>query len=166
MRRPTANREPAMVHVLIDLADLRRGSGVARIAGSGQPMPAAEVADLLRRGAGIRFALIDADGNVQGISTDTHDPTTLMRVYLTLRDVTVRVPGGSVRPVAGEDWDHLDPHGPTTPANLHPPSRGWHRAKTFGHWTVHANPDRTITWTSTRTGRTYTTHPHNHRAGP
>ena len=28
------------------------------------------------------------------------------------------------------------------------------------------NPDGTITWTSRRTGRTYTTHPYNHRAGP
>jgi len=31
---------------------------------------------------------------------------------------------------------------------------------------VTANPDRTITWTSRRTGRTYTTEPFNYRDGP
>ena len=65
--------------------------------------------------------------------------------------------------VAGQDLDHIDPDGPTDPTNLHPPSRGWHRAKTFKHWTLTANPDGTITWTSRRTGRTYTTHPYDHR---
>jgi len=78
----------------------------------------------------------------------------------------VRTPSGSTTPVTGQDLDHIDPHGPTQPANLHAPSRGWHRAKTFKHWTVTANPDGTITWTSRRTGRTYTTHPFDHRAGP
>jgi len=56
--------------------------------------------------------------------------------------------------------------GPTDPTNLHPPSRGWHRAKTFKHWTLTANPDGTITWTSRRTGRSYTTHPYNYRDDP
>jgi hypothetical protein len=90
----------------------------------------------------------------------------LQRAFIALRDVTLRVPGGSTTVVAGQDLDHINPHGPTEPANLHPPSRGWHRAKTFRHWTVTANPDGTITWTSRSTGRTYTTHPYNHRAGP
>ena len=78
----------------------------------------------------------------------------------------MRIPGGSTSVVAGHDLDHIDPIGPTEPGNLHPPSRGWHRAKTFRHWTVHANPDGTITWTSQRTGRTYTTHPWDYRDGP
>ena len=76
------------------------------------------------------------------------------------------MPGGSITPIAGQDADHINPDGPTEPDNLHTPSRGWHRAKTFGHWTITANKDRTITWTSRRTKRSYTTHPYNHRAGP
>jgi hypothetical protein len=121
--RPGANGEPAMVHVLIPLPELYApaGRGTGMIAGSGQPLPAEAVAALLRDGAGVRFALIDPAGNVAGVSTQAHDPTMLMRVYLTIRDVTVRVPGGSTRPVAGEDWDHLDETGPTEAANLHPP---------------------------------------------
>jgi hypothetical protein len=161
---PTRNGQPATVNIVIglpDVADPARG-GAATIAGSGEPLPAEAVAELLRHGARIRFALVDTEGRLAGISTDRHDPTVLQRVFIALRDVTIRVPGGSVTPVAGQDLDHLDPHGPTEPDNLHPPSRGWHRAKTFGHWTVTANPDGTITWTSRRTGRTYTTHPYNH----
>ena len=165
---PARNGQAATVNIVIglpDLADPAHGRA-ATIAGSGEPLPADAVAELLRTGARIRFALVDPDGRLAGISTDRHDPTVLQRVFVALRDLTVRVPGGSVTPVAGQDLDHLDPHGPTEPDNLHPPSRGWHRAKTFGHWTVTANPDGTITWTSRRTGRTYTTHPYNHRHDP
>src|SRR4051812_4793016 len=165
---PTRHGAPAVVNVMINLPDLidpARG-GAATVAGNGEPLPAEAVAELLRDGARIRFALIDHDGRLTGISTKLHDPTTLMRAFIALRDVNLRVPGGSTTVVAGQDLDHIDPDGPTEPANLHPPSRGWHRAKTFGHWTLTANPDGTITWTSRRTGRSYTTHPYDHRAGP
>ena len=100
------------------------------------------------------------------MSTKLHDPTALQRVFVALRDVTVRVPGGSTTPVAGQDGDHMDPNGPTEPDNIHVPTRGWHRAKTFGHWTITTNPDGSITWTSRRTGRSYTTHPYDYRDGP
>jgi hypothetical protein len=165
---PTRHGQPAVVNILIHLPDATDPAhgGAATIAGSGEPLPADAVADLLRDGARIRFALINPAGHLVGISTKTHDPTALQRVFVALRDVTVRVPNGSSAVVAGQDLDHIDPDGPTEPGNLHPPSRGWHRAKTFGHWSLTANPDGTITWTSTRTGRTYTTHPYDHRAGP
>jgi hypothetical protein len=165
---PTRNGQPATVNIVIGLPDLLNPTtcGAATIAGSGEPLPADAVAELLRHGAKIRFALVDANGRLAGVSTKLHDPTALQRVFLALRDITVRVPGGSTAPVAGQDVDHLNPDGPTEPDNMHVPTRGWHRAKTFGHWTVTANPDGSITWTSRRTSRTYTTHPYNHRDGP
>jgi hypothetical protein len=165
---PTRHGQPAVVNVIIHLPDLidPAHGGAATVAGSGDPLPADAVADLLGDGARIRFALVDNDGNLAGMSTRLHDPTALMRAFVTLRDVTLRVPGGSCTVVAGQDLDHINPDGPTQPANLHPPSRGWHRAKTFGHWTLSTNPDHTITWTSRRTGRSYTTRPYNHRDDP
>jgi hypothetical protein len=165
---PSRGRQPAVVNIVIGLPDLldpARG-GAATIAGSGQPLPADAVADMLHAGARIRFALVDTTGTLVGISTGTHDIPALTRVFVALRDLVVRVPSGSTLPVTGQDLDHPDPHGPGDPGNLHGLTRGWHRAKTFGHWQVRANPDTTITWTSTRTGRTYTTHPWNHRDGP
>ena len=159
------------MNILISLPDAIAAAngdttGVATLAGSGEPLPAEAVAEVLHTGARIRFALTDRAGRLVGISTTLHDPPALMRAFVALRDVTVRTPSGSTTPVTGQDLDHIDPHGPTQPANLHAPSRGWHRAKTFHHWTVTANPDGTITWTSRRTGRSYTTHPFDHRAGP
>ena len=166
---PTQNGAAATVNILITLPDAIAAAngdttGVATLAGSGAPLPAEAVAEVLHTGARIRFALTDPQGHLVGISTTLHDPPALMRAFVALRDVTVRTPSGSTTPVAGQDLDHIDPHGPTQPANLHAPSRGWHRAKTFKHWTVTANPDGTITWTSRRTRRSYTTHPFDHRA--
>ena len=128
-------------------------------------------ADLLHAGARIRFALTDpTTGQLVGISTKAHDPTTLMRVWVALRDHTCRTPNGTLTAVAGQDLDHItrygEPGGGTTPANLHAPTRSWHRAKTLHHWITHTNPDGTITWTSRRTNRTYTTHPYDHRGDP
>ena len=168
---PTRNGAAATVNVFITLPDAIAAAhgdttATATIADTGEPLPADAVAELLHAGARIRFALTDGAGRLVGISTTLHDPPALTRAWVALRDVSIRVPGGSVTPVAGQDLDHLDETGPTEPGNLHPPSRGWHRAKTFRHWTVHANPDGTITWTSRRTHRSYTTHPYNHRAGP
>ena len=165
---PRRNGQPATVNIIIGLPDLLdpAAGGAATIAGCGEPLPAEAVAELLRQGARIRFALVDQHGRLAGISTKLHDPTALQRVFVALRDVTLRVPGGSTTPIAGQDLDHINPDGPTAPGNLHAPSRGWHRAKTFRHWTITTNPDGTITWTSRRTKRSYTTHPYNHRAGP
>jgi hypothetical protein len=164
---PTRHGLPAVVNVIIALPALVGASDApGMLAGSGDALPADAVAELLHTGARIRFALTDATGNLVGISTTAHDAPALMRAFITLRDITLRVPTGSTTAIAGHDGDHIDPHGGTEPANLHHVSRGWHRAKTFRHWTIRANPDRTITWTSRRTGRSYTTAPHDYRDGP
>jgi len=163
---PTRGGEPATVNVTIPLPSLVGADDTPGMLHNGEPVPVDAVADLLEAGAKIRFALLDHNGHLAGISTTKHDPTALMRVWVALRDITVRVPTGSTTPVAGQDVDHINPRGPTDPANLHAPSRGWHRAKTFGHWTLQPNADGTITWTSKRTGRSYTTQPYNHRDGP
>src|SRR5205085_5571329 len=94
---PTRNGQPATVNILIALPDLLHpaSGGAATIAGSGEPLPAEAVAELLRHGARIRFALVDTNGRLVGVSTKLHDPTALQRVFIALRDVTVRVPGGS-----------------------------------------------------------------------
>jgi len=163
---PTRNGMPAVVDVLIPLPALVAGKGSGILASTGDPVPAEAIAALLDQGAKVRFLLTDPDGNLAGISTGLHDPPAIMRTYIALRDLTARTPTGSNAPVAGQDLDHLDPTGPTTPSNLHPPTRGWHRAKTYGHWTVTTNADRTITWTSRRTGRSYNTEPYDYRDDP
>jgi hypothetical protein len=164
---PSRHGMPAVVNVIVPLAAAVGASDEPGVlVGTGEPLPADAVADLLDQEVKVRFALTDAGGNLVGISTKLHDPPTLMRVFIALRDLTLRVPGGSSTPVAGQDLDHLDPAGPTAPSNLHAPSRGWHRAKTYGHWTVAGNANGTITWTSSRTGRTYTTQPYDYRGGP
>jgi len=163
---PTRGRYPAVVNTIIALPDLVSGDGFGTLATTGEPLPAEAIADLCEQGAGVRFLLVDTDGNLAGFSTQVHDPAKAQQLHLQLRDITARTPTGSEAPVAGQDLDHIDPHGPTEAANQHPPTRGWHRAKTFGHWQLTANPDRSITWTSRRTGRTYTTHPYNYRSGP
>jgi hypothetical protein len=162
----TRNGYPAVVDVIIGLPELVARNSHGTLAATGEPVPADAIADLLEAGAKIRFALTDPAGNLTGISTSLHDPPALIRAFIALRDLTARTPTGSNTPVAGQDLDHINPNGPTQPANLHPPTRGWHRAKTFHHWHVTANPDHTITWTSRRTGRTYTTEPFNYRDGP
>lgn len=165
-KAPTRHGYPATVNVVIGLPELIAGAGTGMLATTGEPVPAQAVAELLRRGARIRFALTDQLGNLVGVSTKEHDPKALQRVYVTLRDLTARTPTGSQASVAGQDLDHIDTGGATEPRNLHAPTRGWHRAKTFGHWEVRPADDRTITWTSKRTGRTYVTHPFNYRDGP
>lgn len=168
---PRRHGIPAVVTVTIPLPTLIAGRGDGMLTGSGEPLPADAIAELLHQGARIRFALTDpATGQLVGISTRHHDPTTVMRVWVALRDLTCRTPNGTLIPVAGQDLDHITSYasagGATTITNLHAPTRSWHRAKTLRHWTVHANADGSITWTSVRTNRSYTTHPYDHGAGP
>jgi hypothetical protein len=155
-----------VIDVLIDLPSAVGADDKPGMLACGEPVPAEAVADYLKATAKVRFCLIDEKGQLVGLSTQCHDPLVLQRVWVSLRDLTVRTPSGSQTPIAGQDLDHINPDGPTSPANLHAPSRGWHRARTFGHWTLTPNPDGTITWTSRRTGRSYTTEPYNYRAGP
>lgn len=65
---------------------------------------------------------------------------------------------------AGCDLDHRIPwpHGPTAAFNLSPECRRHHRAKHVAGWTLTANDDGSITWTSPH-GRTYTRPPHDYR---
>src|SRR5947209_2899790 len=58
--RPTRHGAPAVVNVMINLPDLidPAHGGAATLAGTGEPLPAEAVADLLREGARIRFALL------------------------------------------------------------------------------------------------------------
>src|SRR3954463_15140830 len=94
---PTRHGAPAVVNVMINLPDLidpARG-GAATVAGNGAPLPAEAVAEPLRDGARIRVPLPDHNGRLTGISPKLHDPTTLTRAFIALRDVTLRVPGGS-----------------------------------------------------------------------
>jgi hypothetical protein len=55
-------------------------------------------------------------------------------------------------------------HGPTSTDNLHAKHRLHHNLKTTGTWTSAPDTDHGLTWT-TLTGRSYTTHPKNWRAG-
>ena len=81
--------------------------------------------------------------------------------------------GHPINPCAGPtaasagDIDHHQPRsdgGKTIRANLGPPTRRWHRIKTFTDWTVR-QINRRWQWTSP-TGRKYTIEPHDYRLGP
>ena len=89
-----------------------------------------------------------------------------LAAYLTARHVTSTGPGSTV-PASRCDLDHAHPypHGPTSPDNLQPVNRRWHRAKTLAGWTVTPHGHGRFTWTSPH-GMQTTVEPHDYRLGP
>src|SRR3954453_9369173 len=176
---PTRHGRPVTVNVT---ASIETVLGTSKQPGvlqpSGASIPASVIRDLIAGGqARLRLLIYDPDtGQLihNGETTSgNHDPTEAQRYrpsprlarFIADRDVTARTTTGSLADAAGQDLDHLVNHdgSNTTADNLHPPTRRWHRAKTLGHWTTTANPDGNITWTSRRTGRSYTTTPYDYR---
>lgn len=90
----------------------------------------------------------------------THDPPGWLDRDIRARDGTCRFPGCRQSARRG-DVDHTIafPAGATVRANLGVLCRRHHRIKHAGTWTVHQDERSRYTWTSTVTGRTYTTHP-------
>jgi hypothetical protein len=119
-------------------------------------VPAALLADLIARGAKVRFV-----GGPQDVAAvEGYRPSAALDRFVRARDLTCRMPGCD-RPAVHADIDHTRPYpyGPTHPSNTKCYCRFHHLLKTFWPgWTDRQEPDGTVHVT-TPTGRTYTTKP-------
>ena len=90
----------------------------------------------------------------------THDPPGWLDREVRARDGTCRFPACR-QPAHRVDLDHVIPfpRGLTVRGNLGGLCRRHHRVKGSGCWTVHQHDDAVYEWTSTITGRSYTTYP-------
>lgn len=89
-----------------------------------------------------------------------HDPPAWLARDIRARDGTCRF-AGCRQPIQRSDLDHTVPfpRGLTVRTNLGGLCRRHHRTKQSGWWRVGQDEHGTYTWTSTRTGRSYQTHP-------
>jgi hypothetical protein len=107
-----------------------------------------------------RFLLTATDGTLAHASQRTYTPTAAIKHITQLKHTTCAFPNCAM-PSDRCDLDHNQPFGkggPTTADNLAPLCRRHHNHKTHGHWDLRRDDDR-IEWTSTLTGRSYTTTP-------
>ena len=90
----------------------------------------------------------------------THDPPEWLDQEVRASDGTCRFPGCR-QPAHRIDLDHTIPfpRGLTVRTNLGGLCRRHHRIKGTGCWTVEQHDDGIYKWTSTITGRRYTTYP-------
>ena len=99
-------------------------------------------------------------GIVLDVSAEPFRVPASLKKYLRLRDGTCRFPGCN-RSARHSDLDHtVDKQfgGPTTATNLHFLSPAHHNLKHYSAWTVIADPDGTLNWTSPA-GKHYATDP-------
>ncbi|TFC25077.1 HNH endonuclease [Cryobacterium sp. TMT1-3] len=99
-------------------------------------------------------------GIVLDVSAEPFRVPAALKKYLRLRDGSCRFPGCN-RSAGHSDLDHtIDKQfgGPTTATNLHFLSPAHHNLKHFSNWTVTADPDGTLHWTSPA-GKHYATDP-------
>jgi hypothetical protein len=149
------------------------GTGVARVVAAGGdvgPVLVPQVASLLRHHRIRVIPVIDMAGDP---SVDAYEIPTRTRMQLQLRE------DSSVFPYSGRrsrscDLDHTvayrfarpdvpAPPGQTRPSNLGPLSRGEHRAKTHGAWTLDQPAPGLYLWTN-RTGHRWAViNGHTHR---
>jgi hypothetical protein len=105
-----------------------------------------------------RFLLTATDGTVVDASSRTYTPGAAVKRLTELKRTTCAFPHCAM-PADRCDLDHNRPYdkgGRTTEANLAPLCRRHHNGKSFGHWQLRRDGDA-IHWTSTTTGRKYTT---------
>jgi hypothetical protein len=99
-------------------------------------------------------------GIVLDVSAEPFRVPASLKKYLRLRDGTCRFPGCN-RSAGHSDLDHTRDKqfgGPTTATNLHFLSPAHHNLKHYSAWTVIADPDGTLNWTSPA-GKHYATDP-------
>ncbi|HEU5034952.1 MAG TPA: hypothetical protein VFT62_09385 [Mycobacteriales bacterium] len=140
--------------------------------GPGVLIPPQAMRDLVADAQIRRLLFHPLTGELLDATPDAVRPSAPLAGFVALRDVNPTTPTagptGSAAGAGSGDLDHAIPRsngGPTTRANLHSPTRRWHRAKTLAGWTVEHNDDGGWTWTSP-VGRTYRTEPHDYRLGP
>jgi hypothetical protein len=156
------------VNVTIDLATLLGlRDGTAEIAGVGA-LPASVAQWLLADGAPLRRLIIDsATGRLIDYGTTTYVVPAALADHLIALNVRSASPHSTVD-AAGADMEHNQPYtdgGATSPINVTPIDRRWHRAKTHGGWTYVKEPDTdVVVWTSP-TGLSCQVDPYDYRAG-
>ena len=148
--------------------------GVARSDELGPMLLGRLQAWLLTAGKVVIQPVLDLDPATTGMpAVDQHDPPAPMAAAVRLRDATCVFPG-CTRPSHRADLDHIveyvpldegGPPGQTHPANLAPLCRRHHRAKTFGAFTYHRQPDGAYEWTLP-SGRRVSTDPPRRRPRP
>ena len=152
---------PATVHVLVSLETLM---GLSDAPGEIEGYGAIDAVQARALGAGPRSIwrrlIIDPHGRLVHADPRTYRPTAAERRQVVYRDRECDFPGCHM-PGRLCDLDHEVPFGkggPTHQSNLCPRCRRHHVLKTCGLWdTDHDGP--TAEWTSTKTGRTYTSTP-------
>jgi len=95
-------------------------------------------------------------GSLVEVTAGTYEPPQDMRDFVIARDKTCRGLGCRV-PAERCDLDHRVPHeagGPTSPTNLDPGCRPWHRVKTFTDTTVQPDGQGGL-WITLPSGRRY-----------
>ena len=114
-----------------------------------------------------RFLLTASDGTVVDASSRTYTPGAAVKRLTELKHTTCAFPHCAM-PADRCDLDHNQPFakgGPTSVNNLAPLCRKHHLGKTHRHWDLRRTGD-SITWTSSRTGRSYTTTPTRYQPAP
>ncbi|HEU5035250.1 MAG TPA: DUF222 domain-containing protein [Mycobacteriales bacterium] len=167
---PRRHGRPITINLTLDLPTfLGLTDHPGELLGTGTLIPAAAIRDLLPDAQIRRLITHPLSGHLLDATPHTVRPSAPLAAFVALRDVTATTPTagptGSATGAGAGDLDHLIARrdgGPTTRANLHSPTRRWHRAKTLAGWTVHHNDHGGWTWTSP-TGRTYDTAPHDYR---
>ncbi|MDN5763749.1 MAG: hypothetical protein L0H41_15710, partial [Microlunatus sp.] len=134
-----AARPRVVLHVHLTDATLRTGTGVVRTDGCA-PMLATQLREFLgRHSCQISVRPVLDLGRIPAV--DAYEIPASIREAVRTRQVASVFPYSSGRG-ASMDLDHTDPYrrdgtpGQTGPANLAPLTRGEHRAKTHGLWTV------------------------------
>ncbi|HET7312245.1 MAG TPA: hypothetical protein VFJ17_13070 [Mycobacteriales bacterium] len=95
---------------------------------------------------------------------EAEQPSAALAEFLAVRDRHPSNPTAAPTAAAAGDLDHITPRsagGPTTRANLHTPSRRWHRLRTLGGWLLRRDADGSVSWISPQR-RAYRTVPHNY----
>jgi hypothetical protein len=167
--KPTRHGRPITVNITIDLPTfLGLTDHPGEILGAGVLLPAQAIRDLIPD-AELRRLIIDPmTGHLLDQGRTAYRPKAALASFVSMRDVNATTPTGSLATAGTGDIDHAvayDDGGPTDRANLHSPTRRWHRAKTLAGWTVRQEDDGSWTWTSPL-GFTYRTEPHDYRLGP
>jgi len=156
----TTRRPPARPWVAINQTTNQNGTVcfVGELQGYG-PITATYAESLLTTGAAV--APPERSGREPTpAQARTHDPPVWLDREVRARDGTCRFPGCK-QPAHRSDLDHVIPfpRGLTLRANLGGLCRRHHRVKGSGCWSVKQHDDGIYTWTSTATGRSYTTYP-------
>jgi hypothetical protein len=130
------------------------------------PVPATVIREMARDAA-LRLLTIDSvTGRLVDYGARTYRVPTAMAARVNAEWVTSAGPGSTVDATRC-DLDHLTPYprGVTSPDNLAPVDRRWHRAKTLTGVTVRRRPDGSLEWT-TPLGQSITVQPYDYRLGP